>query len=217
MQKLQELKIAFTGPSGLGKTTLGSIVAQKLGLQHPSTSAQDVFTQRDKKYLADNFDYHGGGHKEVINLSGENPDFGSEFQRILLSARINQIMNSNNVVFDRCPIDNIVYMLTQVSHNMQEGRIQYLIEEAQKAYKLLTHVIIIRYSSDIPKIEDNHSRIPNRYFQQYISDVFGGVYNRYFSSVVGPRVIEIDFWNLDHRVNTVLDFITEHNQLKLGL
>jgi len=213
----QQLRIAFAGPSGLGKTTLGKIVSDKLALNHPSTSAWDVFSDRDKQYLKDNFGYTSKGHRNVINMSSSNPDFGSEFQRLLLEARTLQIKNNPDTVFDRCPIDNIVYVLSQVSHNMTEGRLQYMIEEAQKAYRLLTHVIIIRYSHDIPSIEDNSSRVPNRYFQQYISDVFGGVYARYFAQIVGPRVITLDFWDLKQREDTVLAFLGDSKQLKIPL
>lgn len=213
----RELRIAFAGPSGLGKTTLGRIVAKRLKLQHPSTSAWDVLSEVDKRYLYENFGYTQKGHRNVINLSNSVPNFGTEFQRLVLEARIKQIHNSPNTVLDRCPIDNIVYMLSQVSHNMQEGRVQYLIEQAQRAYQMLTHVIIIKYSSDIPFIADNNSRVTNRYFQQYISDVFGGVYNRYFSQLVGPRVIALDFWDLKQRTDTVLSFITDGGQIKMNI
>jgi len=207
MQK--RMKIAFAGPSGLGKTTLAHLVADRLKIAHPSTSAGDIFTREDKYNLKDLYGYEGKGHQNVINLSASDPEFGVTFQNVLLSRRAKQIEDNNPVVLDRCPIDNVVYMLTQAGHNMRETQVNEFINRAQLAYLELSHVIMIRYSSDIPFIEDNKSRVPNRYFQQYISDVFGGVYVRYFSHIIGPRVIEIDFWNLEERVKTALAFIED--------
>lgn len=209
------MKIAFSGPSGLGKTTLANQIAGKLGIPHPSTSAGDIFTKGDKKYLEDNFGYEGRGHKNVINMSSQCPDFGIEFQRLILERRAEQIRSIDPVVLDRCPIDNMVYLLTQTAHNMPESDVTIFLNQAQEIYMGLTHVIIIRYSADIPGVEDNKSRVPNRYFQKYISDVFGGVYTRYFSHIVGPRVMEIDFWDLNQRLNTVLEFVNTR-QTELG-
>lgn len=205
-------KIAFAGPSGLGKTTLANLIAGQLNIPHPSTSAGDLFTHQDKAFLLDNFGYEGAGHKAVINLSAKSPDFGLEFQKLILTRRHSQITLYDEVVLDRCPIDNVVYLLTQVGHNFDEATIHELIAIAQEAYTSLSHVIMIKYSKDIPHIEDNNSRVPNRYFQQYISDVFGGVYTRYFAHLMGPQVMTIDFWDLAQRIDTVKGFVSSNQQ-----
>jgi len=200
-------KIAFSGPSGLGKSTLCKFVNQEFNIPWLSTSAGDILPQATKDDLKAAFGYEGTGHRDVINLSSKDPWFGLAFQQAVLRARTNQIVNSSEFVLDRCPIDNVAYLLSQVGHNMAEPAIKEFIQEAQLAYHELSHVIILKYSNDIPFIEDNGSRVPNRYFQQYISDVFMGVYYRYFASIVGPRVIVIDYWNLPERMSTVRAFI----------
>ena len=200
-------KIAFSGPSGLGKSTLCKHVTETHGVPWLSTSAGDILTPSDKNYLFEMFGYSGSGHKNVINLSSSNPEFGLQFQSRVLDARIDQIKDNPTFVIDRCPIDNIAYLLTQASHNLSEDVIEGFIKDAQMAYDKLTHVIQIRYSPDIPFIEDNHSRIPNRYFQKYISDVFTGVYSRYFANVPGPQVLTIDFWDLRSRKELVDSFL----------
>jgi len=207
-------KIAFSGPSGLGKTTLCKEVQRGLKIPHLSTSAGDILSLKTKADLYTRFGYSGAGHRAVINLSSQDPHFGWAFQKAVLDARIGQIINSETFVIDRCPIDNVVYLLSQVGHNLTEYEIGTFIEQAQKAYVELSHVILIKYSPDIPAIEDNQSRIPNRYFQKYISDIFMGVYVRYFANLIGPEVITLDFWNLDSRIATIksfLDVVPEFN------
>lgn len=207
MQK--EFKIAFSGPSGLGKTTLCKDVSKGLEIPHLSTSAGDILSGQAKESLEIDFGYKGSGHRDVINLSSREPGFGWAFQKAILSARASQILNAEKFVIDRCPIDNVAYLLSQVGHNLSEREIQTFIGSAQKVYSRLSHVILIKYSTDIPAIEDNQSRIANRYFQQYISDVFMGVYTRYFAHILGPRVIILDFWNLGTRKSTVQSFLTD--------
>lgn len=201
-------KIAFSGPSGLGKTTLCKFVKEELMVPWISVSAGDLFTKEDKLMLKNKHGYEGAGHKAVINLSAINPAFGADFQATLLARRAELIRNTDEFVIDRSPIDNVVYMLSQNGHNQSEEFIGNFIKEAREAYAELTHVILIRFSSDIPAIEDNNSRVPNRFFQRTISDLFQSVYAREFANIIGPEVIVIDFWDLDQRKGVVQNFIT---------
>jgi len=75
-----KLKIAFSGPSGLGKTTLCKYVEENVNIPHLSTSAMDILSDYDKRTLKNSFRYKGTGHKEVINLSSKDPSFGSFFR-----------------------------------------------------------------------------------------------------------------------------------------
>jgi len=208
----RNLKIAFSGPSGLGKSTLCKVIGGTGVAKWLSTSAGDILTGYDKKGLEIRYGYKGTGHKSVINLSSRDPEFGVVFQSLLQLRRAEQISSNSNFVIDRCPIDNVVYMLSQIGHNVSDEWIGSFIYNSLQAYKELTHVIQIRYSPDMPKIEDNGSRIANSYFQRYISDVFTGVYSRYFANVPGPRVITLDFWDLEERSRVVKTFLGDPTQ-----
>lgn len=212
---METLKVAFSGPSGLGKSTLCKFVQEKLGIPWRSTSAGDILDDETKKRLNALYGYKGTGHKDVINLSSSNPQFGLDFQEAVLQARGRQISQSAPYVIDRSPIDNVVYLLSQVAHNIPEDVVQRFILKAQEDYVKLTHVVILVYSKDIPHIEDNGSRIPNRFYQQYISDIFTGVYGHYFDHLVGPRVIFIDYWDLGGRQRAVNNFLSSPNQPQL--
>jgi len=203
------IKVAFSGPSGLGKSTLCKYVQEEMSLEWLSTSAGDIFTGADVALLKDRFGYAQSGHKDVINLSAENPEFGWTFQRLIMNRRADQIFKNDKFVIDRCPIDNVSYMLSQISHQASEDNIKGFIQTAQMAYQELTHVIQIRHSPDVPFIEDNGSRVSNQYFQKYISDVFTGVFARYFANQPGPRVITLDFWDLPERRRVVRDFLRD--------
>jgi len=206
------MKIAFSGPSGLGKSTLCRFVQEAVQIPWLSTSAGDIFSKNDVQLLREEYGYNQSGHKDVINLSATNPEFGLAFQKILLTRRVDQIYKHEAFVIDRCPIDNVAYLLSQVSHQVSEEDLKEFIMIAQQAYQELTHIIQIRYSPDIPAIEDNGSRIPNTYFQKYISDVFSGVFNRYFANQPGPRVITLDFWDLLERQRLVKAFLLPSEQ-----
>ncbi len=211
---IMDLKVAFSGPSGLGKTTQCQYL-EGLGLKWLSTSAGDIFDCRDKDIMKKQWGYTQSGHRDVINLSSARPEFGSFFQFALLRRRGYQIMNSQGFVIDRSPIDNVVYMLTQIAHNLDQKEIERFIGLAQQYYKQLSHVILIEFSRDIPFIEDNGSRIPNTYYQAYISDVFRAVYVRYFANIPGPRVMTLDHFNLDSRKAAVKEFVFP-SQLHIG-
>lgn len=202
------MKIAFSGPSGLGKTTLCKYVQQEFGTPWLSTSAGDILSPEVKDHFKVLFQYKGSGHRDVINLSSQYPSFGAQFQQFLLEARGLQIKDNETFIIDRCPIDNVSYMLSQNSHNMDEDKVRSFISKAQEIYRELDIVIQIRFSSEIPSIEDNGSRVSNRFYQQYMSDVFTGVFSRYFApSLQGPKVYTIDFWDLVQRKRLVYDVI----------
>jgi adenylate kinase family enzyme len=192
-------KICFAGPSGIGKTTLCKYLDEKIEEPWKSTSAGDILNKQEKEVLRKEFGYSAQGHKNVINLSSKEPDFGKVFQNMVLRARNRQLETSEGIILDRSPLDNLVYMLTQASHNMSEDEVFRFITEARWAWEKLDYVFIILHSDDVPGVEDNNSRVPNRYFQKYISDVFRGTYFKYLQDIQGPIVNIIDFWDLKAR------------------
>ena len=92
------LKIAFSGPSGLGKTTLCRYVEQEKEVPWMSTSAGHILTHKDKFDMKENFGYSGQGHKAVIDLSSIDPAFGRVFQTTLLRRRVQQIESNPSFV-----------------------------------------------------------------------------------------------------------------------
>jgi hypothetical protein len=205
-------KVAFSGSSGSGKTTLVTFVKEQLGLTHLSGSAGDLKTEADKLMLQEEpYNYPGGGHAGVIRYSALNPEYGLINQQLLLQRRTELIMNNENFVTDRSPVDNVVYFLNQVGfHPMVTDAItEAHLEKALAAWNELTHVIYVK-AVQPTAVEVNHSRISNKYYQRGLVDpAFEYWIMNYFlkNSIDGPEFLMIDYWDLEERKQAVLDFI----------
>lgn len=203
-------KIAFTGSSGAGKTTLVTFVAEKLGLTHISGSAGDVKKEGDKMLIDDVLHYPGGGHVGVIRYSALNPEYGLLNQKMLQMRRRELIMENDNFVTDRSPIDNLTYFVNQVGYHpmVTDQMVEEFMADCMKAWEELSHVIYIKAVQ--PKaVEVNYSRVANRFYQKAIDAQFEYWLVNYFmkNSVAGPEVLIIDYWDLDKRKREVSKFL----------
>lgn len=204
----RNLKIAFGGPSGSGKTTLATYLKENFGVVQIQSYQTRQFTIEDRQEWKEKFGYDGDiGHRALINLQNQFPEFGVAWQKACLECRGNVIWNTTNFVMDRSPIDNVVYMLTQVSHNMDEREIQEFISKAQNTFMDLSHFVLIRVTNQT-EVEKNNSRVDNIFYQRFISDVFEGVYKKYFANLGVPTTV-LNVWDLDTRKDQLLKFINE--------
>lgn len=209
----KQLKLCCTGTSGSGKTTLSKIIAGLTGIEFIPSSVGLIMNEEQKAILRSRFNYDNIGHKNVINLSSSDPLFGKTFQMIALSNRSDLIEKKASFIMDRSPIDNVTYMLTQCSHNMSEMEIESFIRLAQRAYVKLDGVIYIKPCQPGGKIEDNQSRVANKYYQSMVDSVFQMVYDTYFSKLQVLTHI-IDFWGLEEREFEALRFIEVVEEIK---
>lgn len=216
-------KIAFSGSSGSGKTTLVNWVATELELPHISSSAGDLLTTTDIDKLRNSpFDYLGDGHEAVIVHSAINPAFAFAFQKNVLDRRGDIIFNIHpefsyrddvGFVTDRSPADNIVYFMTQAAYHkaISDEITEEFLKLAQTAWDELTHVIYIK-AVQPDSVEDNGSRIPNKYYQKSIDALFQYWINDYLVPNTnpdrGPKLLTIDYWDLNKRKQEVLDFLS---------
>lgn len=199
------MKIALSGPSGGGKTTLSKFISQSFDLPYLPGSAGLILKEEFKDRLRNYHNWEQSGHRNVINLSGKDPEFGYWFQKYLLESRSELYKGKDQFITDRSPLDNVSYFMQQTVHNCTEEETEKFITHAQELYQELTHLIRIKWVNE-EEIEDNGSRIPNKYYQYYSDAVFEDCYNRYFkgSSI---KVLTIDYWDLDTRFEEVSKFI----------
>lgn len=205
------MKVAFSGSSGSGKTTLVEYVAQATGLRHISGSAGDVKQEGDKMIIDEFFKYPGGGHHGVIAYSALNPQYGVMNQQMLQMRREEIIMQNDDFVTDRSPVDNMTYFINQVGYHPEvtDALCEKFFENCVRAFEGLTHLIYVKAVQ--PKengVEFNGSRIANRWYQQAVDVQFEYWLGRMQKQcLMGPEVLVIDYWDLDQRKEEVLSFL----------
>lgn len=202
------------GSSGSGKTTLVQWVHKEFGIPWINGSSGVLKTPKQIKSLKDLVGEYDG-HKDVIKLGFLNPEFGRKNQEIILSQRIKLIEGNPEFITDRSPIDNIVYAMTQVAAMQSEAWCKSFIKLAFGGMEDLTHIIYVKAVQ--PKefgIEDNNSRVANRYYQKTIDAVFDYWFNYYLSYInkhqihLSQKVLVIDWWDLDKRKEEVMQFLS---------
>lgn len=205
----QNMKIACTGTSGSGKTTLVTFAAETLGLIHISGSAGDVKKDGDKMIIDDMLKYPGGGHVGVIRFSALNPEYGLLNQKMLQMRRRELIMENDNFITDRSPIDNLTYMVNQVGYHpmVTDEMISEFAKDCLKAWEELTHVIYVK-AVQPNEVEFNGSRVANSWYQKAIDAQFAHWLTWFKrNETSGPEVLVIDYWDLQRRKDAVIDFL----------
>lgn len=204
------MKIALSGPSGTGKTTLCKFIEEEFSVDHVSSSAGDLLTPADKELLRKRYGYNSSGHSNVIRLSATHPPFGLEFQNLVALRRSSMIALSNSgIVTDRSAIDNMVYYALQVAHQYPEHFFNELLSTALPGFKALSHLILLSLNN--PEIEDNNSRVANMGYQTAVSGAFSSIYYRYFqryTKMYNIKVLHVDFWDLEQRKDLIKRFLS---------
>lgn len=203
------MKVAFSGSSGSGKTTLVTFVASLFALNHISGSAGDVKQEGDKMLLDEMFKYPGGGHHGVIAYSALNPTYGVMNQKLLQMRRRQIIMENDDFVTDRSPADNMTYFVNQVGYHPEVTDVvcKEFFEDCLAAWEELDLVVYVK-AVQPNNVEFNGSRIANRYYQQSVDVQFEYWIKRLQeASLDGPRVIILDYWDLETRKNEVEDML----------
>ena len=201
------MKVAMMGHSGSGKTTQCLLLNNRMGLAFTANSAGLIIPAVVQQKLHNKYGWSQSGHADVIRLSNINPGFGLDFQDAVLEARTNFIMDNDDFIIDRSPVDNVTYFLLQASHLQSERSCQKFIETAQYAYRKLTHVVLL--SNPSGEIEDNGSRVANSVYQGMVASVFNYVFEKYFKGLEkGPKVLILDTWGeIEDRYTQISSFL----------
>jgi hypothetical protein len=205
--KKEDYKVAFSGTSGAGKTTLVWWVNEVLKLNWINGSAGQMKKEWEKLKLVEEYGYPGGGHAAVIKYSTINPEYGLENQQMLQAARAHAIRNNSGFVTDRSPVDNISYFCLQAAFMHEEHIAEEFYDKCLEAFQELTHVIYVK-AVQPKEIERNGSRIDNRFFQRSVDAVFEHWLNVMSNDALdGPEILVLDFWDLEERKQVVKKFL----------
>lgn len=210
------MRIAMTGASGSGKTTLATFVQEQFPeLKFLSNSAYDVITEEDRAFLNREYGYIAKGQANVIAMSHSNPNFGFDFQDILLRNRINLYKGNDNFVTDRSFIDNIAYYLDQCCAYQTEATTIAFISRAIEAMSNIDLIIRINMTQPLAHgVENNDSRVANWFYQKKIDKVFDlatELVNHNNSGLLFPpiKILVLDKWDLKDRKTKVFQTINE--------
>lgn len=199
----KKFKIALCGPSGSGKSTLARKISEEYGIPYTENSAGLLLPKEDQDFLIREFGWTKSGHADVIKLSHINPEFGWEFQSRLLLTRIKFIQSNPSFVIDRSPVDNMAYFLLQNASITTPERTEAFIYAAMGAMKDITHLIFIPTMIG-EEIEDNGSRIANKFYQKMVTQVFIHVINTYCPHV---NMVELNTSSRDLRWKIIKNFL----------
>jgi len=204
------MKVAFSGASGSGKTTLVKWVAEHYNLPHLSGSSGDLKTDDDREYLASRFGVEGReGHAKVIKESHNNPEFGYELQRMILTRRSELIKDNQVFVTDRSPIDNFVYYMLQAGLYQNDGINHDFYEACIQAMIPLDHIFVVPFMFDF--VEDNGSRLTSQVYQHMVTHIFS-LYHYQFQAEMSrvnsnTKIHLITPLLLDDRKNKIINIL----------
>tara|TARA_R110002020_G_scaffold131482_1_gene293952 strand:+ start:13996 stop:14577 length:582 start_codon:yes stop_codon:yes gene_type:complete len=188
-------RIFICGPSGVGKTTLANRISKVLDIPFISTSGKALWKT-----------YNILSHKHLIEKTLDDPlGFGFDYQMELLLLRKERLKNLESFVTDRSPIDNLVYFISQLGPFMTENDMKQYMNLCEEALRIYTKGVFIPFLKSFP-LEDDGARITNRYYQQYINNIFNLViYEENYLSLCKPCIIKIHDWNLEYRLERVIE------------
>lgn len=216
---MKPLKIAMTGTSGSGKTTLCHWLKKEFHLKHISGSAGDIKGKSVEAMLVDKYHIKPNmGHTEVIKNSAIDFEYGITNQIAIQNARHEIIKSNTNFITDRSPLDNFTYFVSQLGFHKEctEDIIWNFKHECFDAWADLTHVIFLRPCQP-DGIEDNGSRVANKYYQKAVDAQFKMWLDHLFMplsknidpSFEGPFVLEIDYWEWEKRTENVSHWLNQ--------
>lgn len=188
-------RIFISGASGSGKTTLAKYISNAYSIPFIDGSSKVLWPKYGIK-----------SHLDLINKCKESKEFAITFQYRLLSYRQEAIKDLDSFVTDRSPLDNLVYFMLQLSHDIVESENVKYIEECSKTFQYGENLLFITKIADNP-IEDDGMRITNYFYQRMVQGLF--------ENMITENWLELDYdtpvynldWDWDERIKKVRSII----------
>jgi hypothetical protein len=178
-------KIAIVGTACQGKSTLiKDMIARWPQLSSPEKSYRDVIREKGL----------------VINKDGNE-----ESQMVILNVLVDQIMatyEGKKIVFDRCPLDNLIYTLwlnAKHPERMSDKAVEKTIDIVRESLKMLDAIFFIPITSThkVPIVPSEQRAVDPEYIEE-IDNLFKAVIRtqklgvgKFFPVEDCPPVIEV--------------------------
>jgi len=190
-----KVRLACSGPSGTGKTTLCEFISKEFDIPFITTSTKPLW---DK--------YGITTHQELINKTTTDPAWGIEFQAEVLAYRVAKLEGVEEFVTDRSPVDNMVYFLMQNSHLATEEDTKLYLEGCKRAMILFNTILALPFTVDTP-LENDGKRIANQYYQKTVNSTFVVVSELMANELKQCNGLTIPYWDMEKRKYEVTKLI----------
>lgn len=194
-------RIYVTGASGTGKTTLckGVDSVTKSEIPFISTSAKKIWPAFGLKT-----------YQNVIDLITDEPNLGFKYQKCILNNRVKSLIDNDNFITDRSPIDNLAYIYLQLSDKIEPKLIEELINsQVIPSLRLATHLVYIPWNERVLNCGyDDNVRLKNYKYQELVDMVI-------YSLIINPKytmyikVLRLEDWGIATRLNKVMEWLKD--------
>ena len=173
---MKPLRIQFSGPSGVGKTTLAKWLEEAYQIPFVSGSVSDLLPKTKEE-----------PHKDM--LSHDKKELYTQDYQIL-NLRNKLYSEKESYVSDRSFLDSAAYFMYKQSDTIPQCELEHFFELCKKCLVEQTDLLIILgftpYMVKNWVMEDNNKRILNKYFQAQISYIMKYLLNEWGMTFFDP-------------------------------
>jgi len=199
------MRIAISGAQNTGKSTLMKNFLSRWSMYStPTKTYRDVINELNLP--------HSSNTNDITQLAILN----------WMTEELEKHPKGSKVIYDRCPLDNLVYTLVSNEKNQIADETAALtIEITKKAMKHLDIIFVLKYDLDIKLVDDGMRDINKDYLLE-IDSMFDGLYQQYadhledtpfFDKEDCPAIIIVEGKTVDERLAWIGEFIDSMGNL----
>lgn len=194
---MENRRIMFVGPSGIGKTTSAKYISEVYDIPFLSGSVSDLLPET--KTIS---------HKDMLN---RDPKLLVLEDYKIIQLRHKLYKQYDSFVSDRSYIDSMAYFIYKQSTKIPQCEIDQFIKIClDLLLEDCTHVIFFKYPAIFLKtwaIEDNDKRITNGYYQMLMSSIMEDCLDIIKNKFINLNVLVVDTPDMDSRHELIRQFI----------
>jgi predicted ATPase len=193
------MRIAIAGAANTGKTTLVKNFLNRWPMyRSPIKSYRDIIKELNLPHSSNTGDIT---QLAILNWMTEEQE---------------KYPKGSYVIYDRCPLDNLVYtLLANEKEKVTDETAALTIEITKRSLKNIDIIFLLRYDPDIKIVDDNLRDTDLGYIKD-TDKMFGGLFEQYsdhledspfFEKEDCPALIEVVGKTVDERLSWISEFI----------